>query len=540
MLRNVLNGFSNLLIAFRYRNKPDPFYAFNKLKEGQNLPEISKGSVLILPIRVSPVSNLFEGVYSYALALRGYEIHALMCDQFLKKCDNVTVLKNFPVHCALCKKEAERFSDSFSVKKHNYDDLIDKSLVSEVNDYVGAIAKENLFTLNYKGVNLGKHVKSAIMRYLLSSEVDLNKHEKLAREYAKSTIYSYEATKALISRVSPKFVLTSHGVYSTWGGALEACIEENVEVIVWARGYIGGNIIASRNMSYLHERAIEPVQYWDKLILTDQQKNKVKEYFLEKKNPRSAVDHVNYYRSISSKPADNIEEMIGLRPNSLKFGLFPNIPWDGTTFSYSDAFPTITEFLEETLIWFKKNNQFDLIIRAHPAELNSKQERIQDVVDRVMPDLPSNVFMLPPNYPVNSYKIADICEATLLYASTMALELAYFGIPVIQAGRSNASNKGIVFEPTSKTDYFEMLNRASKGKLRMSSKMKDDAERYAFHWLFRRHFSEPTYAHSGLTFTKFNINSVNDLKPGGAKEVDWFISKCETNEPFIFDSEDCQ
>ncbi|MEQ8182887.1 hypothetical protein [Marinobacter salarius] len=536
MLRKVLNIFSSWLIAFRYRNKPDPFEAFKKMREGKSLPEKSKGNILILPIRVSPVSNLFEGIYSYAFALRGYEIHALICDQFLKKCDNVTTLKNFSVNCALCKKEAERFEESFSVKNHSYKELIDEKLVSDVNNYVDEVRKETLFSLNYKGVDLGKHIKSAVMRYLLSSDVDLNKYEGLAREYAKSTIYSYEATKALISKVNPKFVLTSHGVYSTWGGALEACIEENIESIVWARGYIGGNIIASRNMSYLHERAIEPVQHWNRLILTDQQKNKVKKYFYEKRNPSSSVDHVNYYSSIDSTPNDNVKELIGFRSDSLKFGLFPNIPWDGTTFSYSDSFPTITEFLEETLIWFKEHSEFDLIIRAHPAEIHSKQETIQDVIKKIMPELPPNIFLLAPDHSVNSYQISEICEATLLYASTMALELAYFGVPVIQAGKSNASNKGIVFEPESKGDYLNMLRRASMGDLRMSHEMKEDAERYAFHWLYRRHFNDPTHSRSGLVFEKYNIESVSDLEPGKLREVDWFVSRCEDSRPFIYEN----
>ena len=539
MLRKFLNLFSRWLIAIRYRNKPDPFQQFGKLKEGRSLPEPVKGTILVLPIRVSPVSNLFEGVYSYAFALRGYEVHALICDQFLKKCDNVTAFKNFSTHCALCKKEAERFEKSFSVKNHSYKDLINKELVSDINKYVDSLEKEYLFSLRYKGVDLGKHIKSAVMRYLLSSDVDLDVHEGLVREYAKSTIYSYEATKALIARIKPEFALTSHGVYSTWGGALEACIEEEVESIVWARGYIGGNIIASRNMSYLHERAIEPVEYWKNLILTEEQKKRVKEYFLEKRNPRSSVDHVNYYSSITPTATDNFEEKIGLRPDSLKFGLFPNIPWDGTTFSYSDAFPTINEFLKETLRWFEKNSQHDLIIRAHPAELSNKQEGIQEVISRIMPDLPPNVFILPPDHPVNSYQIAEICVTTLLYASTMALELAYFGIPVIQAGRSNASNKGIVFEPTSKVDYLELLNQSVRGQIKMSAEMVDDAERYAFHWLFRRHVPEPTYDHSALTFTRFNLDSVDDLKPGRIKELDFFISKCESREPFILDNEGC-
>jgi len=535
-MRKITNLISPLLAKYRYRNKSDPFREFYKLRKNENLPNSDKGNILILPIRVAPVSNLFEGIYGYALKFRGYNIHALVCNQLLKKCDNMTEKNDLSVNCSLCQHEQKRFSKTFSIISHEYKSLLDKHIIKDLYKIAHETKADKITFLKYDGVLLGHHIKSAVMRHLLSSSIDIKKDENLLREYTFSTLASYESTKRLLLEIQPKFVLSSHGVYSTWGGALEACKRLKVEVVVWGRGYIGGNIVVSRNQSYLYERAIEPTIYWENNLLNTKQKGELKNYFLAKRNPKSAVDHVNYYDGLKNSKVENIYETLGLKENRIKFALFPNIPWDGTTFSSSATFPTMELFFEKTINWFKNHPEYDLIIRAHPAELKNKGlETIKDLIDSIFLYLPSNVYFLEADHDVSSYEVEEISDVCLMYASTMALEIAYFGKTVIQAGRSNVSNKGFIFEPKSIKDYEYLLNKAAKKELTMTDKMKQKVEKYAYHWIYKRHIPENTYKHKALTFTKYNLNSSMDLAPGKNKVVDWFIDRCEDGKPFIWE-----
>ncbi|MDT8339535.1 MAG: hypothetical protein RQ763_10060, partial [Sulfurimonas sp.] len=481
-MRKITNLIAPILKNYRYRNKPDPFEQFQNLRKNETIPDSQKGNVLLLPIRVAPVSNLFEGIYGYALKLRGYKVHALMCNQLLDKCDNMTEKNDLPINCSLCQHEQKRFSKTFSIVSHEYQSLLDKQTIKDLYKIAHETKVDKIPLLEYDGVLLGHHIKSAVMRHSLSSNIDIKKDEDLLREYAFSTLVSYESTKRLLLEIQPKFVLSSHGVYSTWGGALEACKRLKVDVMVWGRGYVGGNIVVARNQSYLYERAIEPTKYWENSLLNTEQKDKLKNYLLAKRNPKSAVDHVNYYNGLKSSKVENIYETLGLKENRIKFALFPNIPWDGTTFSSSATFPTMELFFEKTINWFKNHPEYDLIIRAHPAELKNKGlETIKDLIDSIFPELPSNVYFLKPDHEVSSYEVEEISDVCLMYASTMALEIAYFGRPVIQAGQSNVSNKGFIFEPKSIKEYESLLDKASKKELHMTDDMKERVEKYAYH-----------------------------------------------------------
>ncbi len=537
-MRKITNLIASLLKSYRYRNKPDPFKQFQKLRSNEIIPESTKGKVLILPIRVAPVSNLFEGIYGYALKLRGYDVHVLMCNQFLKKCDNMTKKSDLSVNCSLCLYEQKRFVKSFSIVSHSYQSLLDNTVIKKLSKLSQEIKIEDISSLEYDGVLLGHHIKSAVMRHLLSSNINLKKDESLLREYTFSTLTSYESTKLLLQKLNPKFVISSHGVYSTWGGALEACKKLNVEVIVWGRGYVGGNIIVARNQSYLYERAIEPITYWENIELTTKQLEKIENYFLEKRNPLSTVDHVNYYNGLKKSRAKNVYQTLGLEKNRVKFALFPNIPWDGTTFSSSKAFPTMELFFEKTINWFKHHPEYDLIIRAHPAELKTKGlETIRDLIDSLFTKLPQNVYFLEANHEISSYEIEEIADICLMYASTMALEIAFFGKTVIQAGQSNVSNKGFIFEPKSIEDYEKLLNKAAIKELIMTKYMQENVKKYAFHWIYKRHIPETTYEHKSLIFTKYNLKSSMNLAPGKNKVVDWFIDRCEDGKPFIWEDD---
>lgn len=53
-MRKITNLMAPVLKNYRYRNKPDPFEQFQRLRKDEVIPDSQKGNILILPIRVSP------------------------------------------------------------------------------------------------------------------------------------------------------------------------------------------------------------------------------------------------------------------------------------------------------------------------------------------------------------------------------------------------------------------------------------------------------------------------------------------------------
>ena len=197
-------------------------------------------------------------------------------------------------------------------------------------------------------------------------------------------------------------------------------------------------------------------------------------------------------------------------------------------------------FVRAILEWAHMHQDIDIIIRAHPAEAfrkgNESLERFIDIVKMECDVLPSNIIYIEPTATISSYEVSEICDAALMYASTMALEFTYIHHPVIQVGLNNVSNKGIIFDAATKQEMFDYLNKAVKGKLTPSENMKKRILQYADYWVNKRHIPEKLMTLSHLTFQKYNFTSNKELLPGHFDTLDWFIDRCEDGKPFIWET----
>lgn len=526
------------LSHIRYRNKKDPFADFIKLRNQENFPEVQNGTILLLPFRVAPVSNLFEGILGYAFRLKGYKVVSLMCGKLLSYCDNIACFQKKFLSCPLCLYEQNRFCSTFALEEAWFNDLLSEEKQNKLKYLASSVALSDIPEYIYEGVQIGIHVNSAVQRYTLSSEPSIKQNEKLFRGFFLTALITVNAVRDAIRKYQPVTVISSHGVYSTWGTAIETAVTDDQRCVTWGRGYIGGQILATHNASYCQMTTNEQNNLWEDRELTLNQRKKTVDYFHSKRSPKSSMDYITYYKTESEYEEDRLIKKLKLKRSRKRIGLYPNIPWDGQTYKSSDAFPKIESWIQYTIEWFKQNPNVDLIIRAHPAESRryrgtSKLETFESILRNLYPQLPLNVlFISPETHDISSYAVSRICEAALMYGSTLGLEFAAAGHPVISAGTVWWSNKGILFDAKSAEDYRDLLVKASSGNLKMSDEMKERAIKYAHYWLFNKHMPETIINHKALTYTGYKIKSADELKPGGNETIDWFIDCCLNDKPF--------
>ena len=540
-MRKITNILSPLLEMYRYKDKKDPFKIFEQMKKENSLKrDKKKGNVLVLPLRVSPTSNTFEGVLSYALKYKGYDVYSLMCGQMLTKCDHVNQKQPFSLACSLCLKEQEKFTSAYETISYTYDNMIESSEYNKILTIVKETKLEDIFSYKYKDVSIGKYVEGGVARFLLMSNIDLKKNEKLIREYFFTALTTAEATINILKKVKPKFVVMSHGIYSTWGTALEVCKTLGFHSIVWGRGYVGkGNIVASHNNSYLFDTIYEPTDLWENNIISEENKAKITDYFSKKRNPESNVDYVNYYKNVGENKED-IFALLNIKKERKRIGVYPNIPWDGKMFSATKEFPDLNTFVKVLLEWAEKNQKVDIIIRAHPAEAyqkgNETMETFFDILSQECSELPQNIIYIEPTSSINSYQVSEICDVALMYASTLALEFAYMKHPVIQVGLNNVSNKGLVFDAPTKKIMYDFLDKALNGSLKVDEDMHKKIVKYSDYWLNKRHIPEELLYLKKLTFDGYTFKDIDSLVNSEFKVLEWFIKCCETKALFIWNS----
>jgi hypothetical protein len=106
---------------------------------------------------------------------------------------------------------------------------------------------------------------------------------------------------------------------------------------------------------------------------------------------------------------------------------------------------------------------------------------------------PPNVVVVPPESDVNTYDLIGLADLGLVYTSTVGLEMALAGIPVLVAGRTHYRDKGFTHDPNSCEEYLEFLDKILKRpeQFRLDEEKTEIAWRYAHRFFFDYPFPFP-------------------------------------------------
>lgn len=536
-IQSIFNSFGRLFVKLRYYKKADPFKLFYSLSKDKTIDYKSKGSLLIAPIRVTPTSNLFEGLIGYFFKIRGYEVKALVCDQSISFCENKSKNnRTKKITCSLCLAEQKRFCKYFGFEKISIKDYIS---AKEVNGIKKVISKLNFDTdedFIHNSIDYKDDIYSGTLRYTLKSEVKTDSDFAILKKAAFTSFTLSTAFKNITNQNSFDHLIISHGIYSTWGSILSSAKKYKLNTIVWGRGYIGqGDLMFGHNCSTHDESIIEDKQAWCNLELSKNEKENVMKFFETKFSGVSKLEHVNYYDKININSSNNRLFFNKLESYNRVFGMFTNIPWDGQVFNKTEGFPTTQFYITNTIDWFLKNKDCALVIRSHPAEKTRKAakgtETFQMLLKELYPVLPENVYFIEPENSITSYDLAKNIDAAIMYGSTLSLEFSVMGIPVIQTGKYNVNGKKIVYEVTNKNDFWKLLDKIKNEKIEYTSEMKRNAINYAHYWISKRHIKDTSVNLENLRFKSFNFNSINEFEKN--ETMNFIYGKIVNNQKII-------
>ena len=122
--------------------------------------------------------------------------------------------------------------------------------------------------------------------------------------------------------------------------------------------------------------------------------------------------------------------------------LATNVLGDSLTLGRQTFSKNMAEWIERTVQYFAERKDAQLIIRVHPGETLTHGQSMVDVVNKLMPILPSHIHLIKPTDKINSYDLVDIATVGLVYTTTMGLEMPMSGVPVIVAGQTHYRGRG--------------------------------------------------------------------------------------------------
>lgn len=159
-----------------------------------------------------------------------------------------------------------------------------------------------------------------------------------------------------------------------------------------------------------------------------------------------------------------------------------NVIGDSSMLRRETIFPGQRAWIRKLLAFFAKRPGLKLVIRAHPAELwagGKVRVRMGDF-SRTHAKGQSNVRVVGPEDPVNTFALLPGARAGLVWVSSAGAEMVARGTPVMTAARPKYEGLGMVSEPACQADYWAELERMAASPARPSAFQRESALRYLY------------------------------------------------------------
>ncbi len=194
-----------------------------------------------------------------------------------------------------------------------------------------------------------------------------------------------------------------------------------------------------------------------------------------------------------SEGAAAARHRLGLDPDKPVVLICTNVVGDSLALDRQVFTRGMADWLADSVRRLAGRADVQTIVRVHPGEILGAAHPSQEIVRAALPDLPASLHLIPPDSPINTYDLIELAHLGLVYTSTVGLELAMAGVPVIVAGATHYRGRGFTSDPNSLAEYGEMLERliADPSNRRLSDEQVDLARRYAYRFFFEFPFPYP-------------------------------------------------
>jgi len=154
-----------------------------------------------------------------------------------------------------------------------------------------------------------------------------------------------------------------------------------------------------------------------------------------------------------------------------------NSSWDSAALGLHAVFESTQAWIVETVKYLLENTSAPVIVRQHPVERLEIARSSDDYRSLLRQHFGSHprLHFVAAEDPVNSYDLLAQVAAVVVYTSTIGIEAAANGTPVVTESRSYYSDLGFVRRATSLAQYHKLLSEAVSGLSPVTPAMRNDA-----------------------------------------------------------------
>jgi hypothetical protein len=219
--------------------------------------------------------------------------------------------------------------------------------------------------------------------------------------------------------------------------------------------------------------------------LTEPQLERLRSLFVARQRAALWENFARLWQDTPPQGGEQARAAMGLdkRPVVL---LATNVLGDSLTLGRQIFSKTMAEWISRTVQYFIGRPDVQLVIRIHPGEVLTHGLSMAEVVRQVIPHQPEHIRLIGPKDKLNTYDLIEVADLGLVYTTTVGLEMAMNGLPVIVSGHTHYRGRGFTMDPDNWVAYFKLLGAVLENPqvYRLSKEQVEHTWRYAYRFFF--------------------------------------------------------
>lgn len=346
---------------------------------------------------------------------------------------------------------------------------------------VAALGIEALATFRHAGVPLGEIILPAFRWVLRRHHIaDDEANRFLYRQYILSAWGVYQQFNAVLDDTHAQAVVVFNGQFYPEATARYAAQQRGLRVISHEVGLMPYSSYFTPG-----EATAYPIDIPEDFELSEAQNARLDAYLEKRMQGNFSMAGVRFWpemRPLGPAFWERAAQFRQIVP------VFTNVVFDTSQGHANTLYPHMFAWLDEVLDVARAHPQTLFVLRAHPDESRPGKESRESVADwvrqRGAAALPNLLFVDAGEY-FSSYELIQKSHFVMIYNSTIGLEAALLGAPVLSAGRARFTQLPTVFFPESAAAYRQMLESFLTGPVNAPPEFRRNARRFLYYQLFR-------------------------------------------------------
>jgi len=384
--------------------------------------------------------------------------------------------------CKACIAQTERLTASTETRWFEYQvqpelaKALENLSVDELSAFEFPILNSSFF------IPLGSLVLPSL-RWVLRRHhlLDDESTRFLLREFIQSACRVAVEFNTLVTDVKPQTVVVFNGLQFPEATARWVAQQHGIRVITHEVGFQPFSAFFSDGRVTAY-----PIEIPDDFELSPEQQERIDEHLSRRFQGEFTMAGITFWPEMKGlskdflKCAENFKQIVPI---------FTNVIFDTSQVHANTVFTHMFEWLDLLLGVICKHPETLFVIRAHPDEMREGKkcrESVQDWVTENGVDQLPNVIFVASDEPLSSYDLIRRSKFVIVYNSSIGLEAALLGSPVLCGGQARYTYYPTVFFPQTPEDYQAMAEQfLAVETIEIPPEFQRNARRVLYHQFYR-------------------------------------------------------